>query len=117
MSRLEELIQELCPDGVKFYPLGQVAHYSKRRIDASQVDNTTYVSVENLLQNKQGKTTASFVPETGAVIAFDEGDILIGNIRPYLRKIWLADCCGGTNGDVLAIQIKDKATLTPKFLY
>lgn len=87
MSKLEELIQELCPDGVEFYPLEQVAHYAKMRIDASKVDKRTYVGVENLLQNKQGKTTASSVPESGAVIAFEEGDILIGNIRPYLRKI------------------------------
>lgn len=77
----------------------------------------SYVGVENLLQNKQGKTIASSVPANGAVIAFEAGDILIGNIRPYLRKIWLADCDGGTNGDVLAVQIEDKGTLIPKFLY
>ena len=117
MSRLEELIAELCPDGVEFYPLGRVAHYAKKRIGASQIDETTYVGVENLLQNKQGKTEASSVPESGTVIAFEEGDILIGNIRPYLRKIWLADCDGGTNGDVLAIQIENKTALIPKFLY
>ena len=117
MSRLEELIAELCPDGVTFYPLSQVAHYAKKRIDVSQVDETTYVGVENLLQNKRGKTEAASVPRSGAVIAFEEGDILIGNIRPYLRKIWLADCDGGTNGDVLTVQIEDKNLLSPKFLY
>ena len=37
------------------------------------------------------------VPASGAVIAFKSGDVLIGNIRPYLKKIWLADCDGGTN--------------------
>lgn len=117
MSRLEELIAELCPDGVTFYPLCKVAHYAKKRIDASQVDETSYVGVENLLQNKQGKTIASAVPGNGVAIAFEEGDILIGNIRPYLRKIWLADCNGGTNGDVLTVQIDDKTSLLPKFLY
>ena len=29
-----------------------------------------------------------------------ENDVLIGNIRPYLKKIWFADRRGGTNGDV-----------------
>ena len=95
MTNLEQMIRKLCPGGVKFYPLDQVAHYAKKRIGASQIDETTYVGVENLLQNKQGKTKASFVPTSGVVICFEEGDILIGNIRPYLRKIWLADCNGG----------------------
>jgi type I restriction enzyme S subunit len=42
---------------------------------------------------------------------------LIGNIRPYLRKIWLADCDGGTNGDVLAVQLNNKIEYEPQFLY
>lgn len=117
MSKLSELIQELCPDGVAIVPLSEVAHYAKTRIEASQVNEDTYVGVENLLQNKQGKTAANSVPTTGAVIAFYCGNILIGNIRPYLKKIWLADCNGGTNGDVLTIQINEPQNLMPKFLY
>lgn len=117
MSRLDELIAELCPDGVIHLPLEKIAHYAKDRISASDVDADTYVSVENLLQNKMGKTSASSVPTSGNVIGFCKGDILIGNIRPYLRKIWLADCDGGTNGDVLAIQINDRAQISPEFLY
>ena len=97
--------------------LEEVTHYAKNRIDATAVDKDTYVGVENLLQNKKGKTTAISVPTVGAVIAFMVGDILIGNIRPYLRKVWLADCNGGTNGDVLTIQINDRNTLLPKFLF
>ena len=116
MSKLDELIQELCPDGVEFRKLGEISQYCKERIDASTVDKTCYVGVENLLQNKQGKTLSSAVPTTGQVIAFSFGDILIGNIRPYLKKIWLADCNGGTNGDVLAIHITDSGML-PEFLY
>lgn len=117
MSRLDELIAELCPDGIVHLPLEQVAHYAKDRISAADVDADNYVSVENLLQNKMGKTMASSVPTTGNVIGFCKGDILIGNIRPYLRKIWLADCDGGTNGDVLAVQINDRTQISPEFLY
>src|SRR5690606_26666462 len=43
-------------------------------------------------------------------------DILIGNIRPYLKKIWLADCDGGTNGDVLVIHITD-SSINPRYLF
>ena len=117
MTKLNELIQQLCPDGVEYVPLCTETHYSKERIDCSCIDYSTYVSVENLLQNKQGKADADSLPTTGTVIAYRSGDILIGNIRPYLRKIWLADCDGGTNGDVLTVQIKDKQKLIPEFLY
>lgn len=70
MSKLDELIKELCPDGVEYKQLCEVAHYAKERIPASEVDENTYVGVENLLQNKSGKTVASSVPTTGTVIKF-----------------------------------------------
>jgi type I restriction enzyme S subunit len=44
------------------------------------------------------------------------GDVLLGNIRPYLRKIWFADLDGGTNGDVLIIR-GYRDIISPKFLY
>lgn len=116
-SQLGNLIQKFCLDGVGYVSLGEVARYPKLRIDASEIDENTYVGVENLLQNKQGKTIANSIPTSGTVIAFNCGDILIGNIRPYLKKIWLADCNGGTNGDVLVIQINDSQKLNSKFLY
>ena len=34
MSRLDELIAELCPDGVPYVALSTVAEYAKERIDA-----------------------------------------------------------------------------------
>lgn len=117
MSRLDELIKKFCPDGVEYKYLGEIAHYGKERVDISEINKDTYVGVENLLQNKAGKTVASTLPTKGNVIAFRCGDILIGNIRPYLRKIWLADCRGGTNGDVLVVQINDIKQIGAEYLY
>ena len=117
MSKLDELIRELCPDGVQVFRLEEIAHYAKTRIDCKTIDEDNYVGVENLLQNKAGKTKATSVPTTGMVIAYQKNDILIGNIRPYLRKVWLADCEGGTNGDVLTVQIEDTEKVLPQFLY
>ena len=88
MSKLDELIAELCPDGVEYKKLEDVATYANIRIPVSMVNSNTYVGVENLLPNKQGKTISNSVPKEGVVIQFYSGDILIGNIRPYLRKIW-----------------------------
>ena len=117
MSRLDELIQELCPDGVPNCSLSDVAEYSKLRTDAELVDDTSYVGVDNLLPNKQGKRNSEYVPTEGRLTAFVCGDVLIGNIRPYLKKIWLATHDGGTNGDVLVIHIKDRNKVQPEYLY
>lgn len=117
MSKPDELIRELCPDGVQVFRLEEIAHYAKTRIDCKTINEDNYVGVENLLQNKAGKTKATSVPTTEMVIAYQKNDILIGNIRPYLRKVWLADCEGGTNGDVLTVQIEDTEKVLPQFLY
>ena len=104
---------------VQWMPLGEVAEYAKGRIAIEDIDEINYVSVENLLQDRQGVTIASSIPNMESCIRFLPNDILIGNIRPYLRKIWLADKEGGTNGDVLTVRIKSsyKESLLPRFLY
>lgn len=97
--------------------LSDVAFYVKDRIDASEVEETTYIGVDNLLQNCEGKTISSHVPESGKLIKYQNKDILIGNIRPYLKKIWYADNFGATNGDVLTIRVKNECVINPRYLY
>ncbi|HAQ91217.1 MAG TPA: restriction endonuclease subunit S, partial [Coprococcus sp.] len=117
MTKLNELIEKYCPNGVGYKELSDLACYANKKIDSAELDKNTYVSVENLLQNKQGKTYANSLPTNAKVVKFEIGDILIGNIRPYLKKIWLSDCIGGTNADVLVVQIKNQAEIIPEFLY
>jgi hypothetical protein len=74
------------------------------------------VGVDNLLQNRVGKTKSNHVPTEGNLTGYFVNDILIGNIRPYLKKIWHADREGGTNGDVLVIHPTDE-TVIPRYLY
>lgn len=93
-----------------------IAEYSKDRIDAIELNESNYVGVDNLLQNKMGKKNSKHVPITGNSTKYIEKDILIGNIRPYLKKIWLANCIGGTNGDVLVIHVNNKKII-PEYLY
>lgn len=101
---------------VVYRKLGEVAQYSKGRIDASTLSAKNYVGVDNLLQDCQGKKLSEHVPTEGRCTAYSPKDILIGNIRPYLKKIWFADNAGGTNGDVLVIQTTDERVL-PEYLY
>jgi type I restriction-modification system specificity determinant len=101
---------------VVYRKLGEVAQYSKGRIDASTLNSNNYVGVDNLLQDCQGKKLSEHVPTEGRCTAYSPKDILIGNIRPYLKKIWFADNTGGTNGDVLVIQATDERVF-PEYLY
>jgi len=119
MSRIDELIAEFCPDGVPYHNLGEVAAYSTTRVSASAVDGETFVGVDNLRPNQGGRTSSNYVPKSGYLTEYRAGDVLIGNIRPYLKKIWLATNSGGCSGDVLAVRIRDSysTTLEPEFLY
>ncbi|OYQ92136.1 restriction endonuclease subunit S [Citrobacter freundii] len=101
---------------VEWKTLGEIAAYSKSRISFDKLDENNYVGVDNLLQNRAGKMQSNYVPTSGNLTEFREGDILIGNIRPYLKKIWQADSTGGTNGDVLVIRSCHESIL-PRYLY
>ncbi|EFH6220796.1 restriction endonuclease subunit S [Escherichia coli] len=103
-------------DEIEWKTLGEVAEYSKSRVSFDKLDKNNYVGVDNLLQNRAGKMQSNYVPTSGNLTEFREGDILIGNIRPYLKKIWQADSTGGTNGDVLVIRSCHKSIL-PRYLY
>ena len=119
MSRIDELIQELAPSGVRYFELSEVAEYSPTRVDATDLDETNFVGVDNLVANKGGRVDASYPPNTARLTAYESGDILLGNIRPYLKKVWLATNAGGCSGDVLAVRVRREhhGLLAPAFLY
>jgi restriction endonuclease S subunit len=96
--------------------LAQIAPYAEGRMAVSELTADTYVGVDNLLQDRRGKVPSNFLPTSGSVAKFEKGDILLSNIRPYLKKIWLADCGGGCSGDVLALHPKSDEAV-PQYLY
>ena len=83
--------------------LSRICEYTSRRIDSSSLTVDNYISTENMVQNKGGVVAASKVP-TEKAIEFSPGDVLVSNIRPYFKKIWLADKRGGCSSDVLCIR-------------
>jgi type I restriction enzyme, S subunit len=84
--------------------LGDIAKYSKDRINLDELTLDNYISTENMLPQKAGKTIASSLP-TGNAIKFKHGQTLISNIRPYFKKIWYSSMDGGCSADVLAFDI------------
>lgn len=102
-------------EGKEGVEVKDVARFVKERIMASELTMHNYTSVENLQKDKAGRKDAETVPTEGNWIMYQKGDILIGNIRPYLRKIWLSDRKGGTNGDVIVVRASDR--ILPKYMY
>ena len=94
--------------------LSIAAKYSDDRINASKVSRDCFVTTDSMIQNKGGITITPVLPK-GNLIAFYKGDILIGNIRPYLKKIWYSNRNGGCSPDVLVIQAI--SNIDSKFLY
>jgi len=69
------------------------------------------------LPNKQGKVNSIYVPVEGQLNRYEENDILIGNIRPYLKKIFQSSSRGGASPDVLIFRAKNKSNVLPRFLF
>ena len=87
--------------------LGDIAEFSTARVSSVKLDCKNYVSTENMLQDFQGVVEAKSVPNETNVISFTCGDILISNIRPYLKKVWKATFDGGCSSDVFVLQATD----------
>ena len=98
---VEGIDLENLPDGWRVGFLNELCEYSSKRISIIELGVDNYISTENMLQNKAGVVLANGLPATGGVINFEDGDILISNIRPYFKKIWLATFSGGCSNDVL----------------
>ena len=90
------------------YLLNDCAEYINEKIDINELSINQYISTDNILQNKQGIECAVALPlQGGNVTAFKKGDVLLANIRPYLKKIWYANFDGGCSADVLAIRARE----------
>lgn len=84
--------------------LRDIAEYSNKKISIKKLTLENYISTENMLQNRQGITQIDEFAKAENVTQFKIGDILISNIRPYFKKIWLATFDGGCSNDVLCFQ-------------
>ncbi len=94
--------------------LGDISKYSKERINVEDLTLDNYISTENMLPQKSGKTIASSLPG-GNAIKYKKGQTLVSNIRPYFKKIWYANVDGGCSADVLAFEISEN--VDAKYFY
>ena len=95
--------------------LSSICTYRKGKTKVAELNPTTYISTENMLPNKGGIIASSGLPNSLTTQEFQTGDVLVSNIRPYFKKIWLAEYCGGCSNDVLVFTANKE--IDPTFLY
>ena len=95
--------------------LEEICLFRMEKTNVANLTTKTYISTENMLPNKSGIVNATSLPTVNMTQAFENGDVLVSNIRPYFKKIWKARINGGCSNDVLVFTAKDD--IDSDFLY
>ncbi len=96
--------------------LNDIAEFVTDKISSSSISLDRYVTTDSLLQNRRGREIAHNLPPVPCALThYKQGDVLVANIRPYLKKVWYADSEGGCSSDVLVFRAKNGHC--PSFLY
>ena len=100
----------------KLVKLADATIYSNKRVNAMSINIDCFITTDNMLQNKAGITVASSLPyKQVSMPAFSPNNILVANIRPYLKKIWFSNKSGGCSPDVLVFEVNER--YDPKYIY
>ena len=96
--------------------LGDVCEEIRERISVDEVALKKYITTDNMLKGCGGVRVAESVPVEGSLVKYQIGDVLISNIRPYLKKAWLADRSGGCSSDVIVFRSR-RTDLSEEYLF
>lgn len=88
--------------------LGDICMYERQRSEGAN-----FVGTENMLKDFGGVTFDNSNAD-GSGTLYRPGDTLMSNIRPYLKKAWLADRKGTCSTDVLVFH---PTSVEPGYLY
>lgn len=113
-----EVILQKSKNGVRGggYKLKDIVSYASSRIPYSKIVPESYVSTDNMLQQCEGVVPYNGTPNIDSVIRYAVGDILVSNIRPYLKKSWLAYREGGCSPDVLVFRVTKPEVVDSTYL-
>ena len=71
--------------------LSSIADYVTDKISSNDIALREYVTTDCILQNKKGREIATNLPPQSCCLTrYQRSDVLIANIRPYLKKVWLS---------------------------
>nr|WP_256371894.1 restriction endonuclease subunit S [Bacteroides sp. AM37-9] len=118
IKKLEKNIEDLLSSiNFKDGTLNAIAPFATKSIKYNDIDSETYITTDNMLQNKLGIIPFEGEANISSITEYKNEDILISNIRPYLKKIWFADKKGGCSKDVLVLRSADTSKYLPKYIF
>jgi len=82
----------------------KISFIVSEKLSVSKLSIDSYISTENMLPEYSGVIKASKLPNSGNFTKFEDGDILVSNIRPYLKKVWRSTRIGGASNDVFVFR-------------
>lgn len=102
----EPKLRFLADDGSSFPDLKEKRLNDVCKYNKGQSIGVNYVGTENMKQDFSGVNDLDSEKEVKGV-AYNIGDTLMSNIRPYLKKTWKADVNGVCSTDVLVFHPTD----------
>lgn len=96
---------------IRWVALSRLGHLSKDKVDPDCAESDSYTSLEDLVKDCGGRVKVSRSLPSEPCIGVRKNDILIGNIRPESRKIWLADGPGCAGRSIIVYRPDSKDVL------
>ena len=91
---------------VPVLPLYEVADFVREKVRGDEIFSLKYISTANIFADFGGAIPVDAPSSLEMATRFCPGDILVSNIRPYLKKVWRADIYGAASNDVIVIRAK-----------
>lgn len=93
--------------------LEEVSTICSQKISKEHLDDNIFISTQDFLPEFTGVQLNSKIESSVNVSHFKTGDVLLSNIRPYLKKGWVANCDGGASNDVIIF--RNGQNVNPKY--
>lgn len=100
----------------KEHRLTDVADFVTGTVSTDAIRKDEYVGTENMKPNCMGVDKNLADVPYASVREYRIGDVLLSNIRPYLKKCWLSTRNGGCSNDVIVVRGYSDMVM-PEFLY
>ena len=105
------------PEDWAIVSVDEVLDMPTKTISTTLFNHIYYVGTENMLSQKRGVSPYIGMLSYLQVREYLINDILTSNIRPYLKKIWLANKSGGCSSDVIVFRVKNNNEYYPEYIY
>lgn len=97
--------------------LKKIAPYVKEKAKITYSDSKKFVSTINMLENRGGIKEYEGDINIDKGTLYKKGDILVSNIRPYLKKIWLSNRDGICSNDVFVLRNERQDIIKNDYLF